>query len=315
MRGLVTGAAGFIGSTLVDRLLLDGHRVVGVDSFTDYYDPARKRRNLSAAQAHERFELHDTDLVVADLTRMLDGIDVVFHVAGQPGLRASWGAGFADYAAANIVATQRLLEACRGVPLDRFVFSSSSSVYGHASERPLPEAAPTAPISPYGATKLAAEHLCAMYGASCGIPTIVLRYFTVYGPRQRPDMAMAKLIDAGLHGTPFALNGDGTQARDFTFVDDVVEATVAAGAAPVERVPAGTVCNIGGGAVTSLSTVAAHVARLVGRAIELDHRPRAAGEPRCTSADTTAARVLLGWTPKVGVIAGLERQITAAREG
>ena len=311
MRGLITGAAGFIGSTLAERLLADGHDVVGVDYFTDYYDPAIKRANIAAACADQRFELVEVDLLEADLAPLLDGVDVVYHLAGQPGVRASWGAGFADYASWNISVTQRLLEACRGLALDRFVFSSSSSVYGQAEHFPTAETVLPAPVSPYGVTKLAAEHLARLYGTNFGVPTVSLRYFTVFGPRQRPDMAMTKLVNAALTGGSFPINGDGSQARDFTFVDDVVAANVLAGATPVDRVGEGSVFNVGGGEVTTLAAIIAHIEDIAGHKIALDHQPRAAGDPNRTGADTTAARTQLGWEPRVTVRAGLERQVAA----
>ncbi len=239
---LVTGAAGFIGSTLTDRLLADGVRVTGVDMFTDYYDPALKRRNLEGALRHPAFHLLELDLGAADLAALPD-VDVVFHQAAQPGVRASWGREFAAYTHHNVLATQRLLERYRNVPLERFVYASSSSVYGDAESYPTPESALPRPFSPYGVTKLAGEHLVLLYGRNFGLPVAALRYFTVYGPRQRPDMAFHRFCRAMLQGEPIAVYGDGKQSRDFTFIADAVEANVRAW----RRAAPQGVYNIGGG--------------------------------------------------------------------
>ena len=303
---LVTGAAGFIGSHLVDRLLAMGRSVIGVDLFTDYYDTSIKRSNLDAARHEARFELVEIDLARDDVDELVEGVDVIFHLAGQPGVRASWGAGFDEYLNRNILATQRLLEACKGKTLERFVFSSSSSVYGAAPRFPTCEADLPAPMSPYGVTKLAAEHLCGLYAQAFGVPTIALRYFTVYGPRQRPDMAMHRLVESALQGTRFPLHGDGSQVRDFTYVDDAVAANVVA--AEVRSEP-GTVLNIGGGAMTALRDVIATIERLTERSIALDHLPIAPGDPARTGADTTRAREILGWAPAVAIDEGLARQV------
>ena len=305
MRALVTGAAGFIGSTLVDRLLAEGHDVVGVDAFTDYYDPDRKRANLDEAAASPAFTLVELDLATDDLAPLLE-VDAVFHLAGQPGVRPSWGEEFVRYVTGNVVATQRLLEAFRARPITRFVNSSSSSVYGDAERFPTPETAMPAPVSPYGVTKLAAEHLCTLYGTSYGVPTVSLRYFTVYGPRQRPDMAMEKLIAVTLAGEAFPRYGDGSQVRDFTFVGDVAAANVLAATGAV---PAGTVMNIGGGEAATLAEVIAIVERLAGRSVTIEALGSARGDARRTSADTSRARDLLGWVPQVSVAEGLERQV------
>src|SRR4051812_32930977 len=220
MRALVTGVAGFIGSTLAEALVGNGDVVVGVDCFTPYYDAAQKRANLQRLAATKQFTLAEADLRTAELPPLLDGVDVVYHQAGQPGVRLSWASGFAEYDSHNIIATQRLLEGARAAGVARVVYASSSSVYGNAPRYPTSEDDLPQPHSPYGVTKLAAEHLCNLYAANWGVHTVSLRYFTVYGPRQRPDMAMHRLIESALAGTPFPLYGDGSAVRDFTFVDD-----------------------------------------------------------------------------------------------
>src|SRR3954447_5448772 len=219
MRALVTGAAGFIGSSLVDALLVRGDSVRGIDCFTPYYGRADKEANLAGALQHHEFELVEADLRTCAIEPLLEGVDVVFHQAAQAGVRLSWADGFADYDGHNILATQRLLEAVKAAGVQRLVYASSSSVYGNAPAYPTNEDDLPRPHSPYGVTKLAAEHLCNLYAANWGVPTVSLRYFTVYGPRQRPDMAMHRLVESALNHTPFPLYGDGSQVRDFTFVE------------------------------------------------------------------------------------------------
>jgi len=306
MRTFVTGVAGFIGSNLADRLLDDGHEVVGVDSFTPYYDAEMKWQHIAAARERSSFELIAADLLTADLDALLDGIDVIFHLAGQPGVRASWGEGFGEYATCNILATQRLLEACRTKKIMRFVNSSSSSVYGNAERYPTKETDRPQPVSPYGVTKLAAEHLATLYGTSFGVPTVSLRYFTVYGPRQRPDMAMHRLVRAAMSGEPFPLNGDGSQARDFTYVGDVVDANIRAA---THGVASGTVLNIGGGSVVTLREVISTIEGLVGAPVPLERRGPALGDPARTGADITAAASVIGWHPQTTVPVGLAHQV------
>ena len=229
----MTGAAGFIGSHLCERLLADGHEVVGIDSFSDYYERERKEQNLSAARAQPNFTLEVVDLVDADLARILDGATVVFHLAGQPGVRPSWGGHFDRYVHDNIVATQRLLESLRESQLQKLVFASSSSVYGDAEMFPTKESALPRPVSPYGMTKLAAEHLTFVYMRNFGIPATSLRYFTVYGPRQRPDMAFCRFMEALVDNEEIEIFGDGEQTREFTYVSDAVDGTVKAASADV----------------------------------------------------------------------------------
>lgn len=306
MQALVTGAAGFIGSTLVDRLLAEGHAVRGVDGFVPFYAEADKRANLAGAAASPAFELVEADLRDADLEPLLDGVDVVFHLAAQAGVRSSWAERFADYLDLNVLSTQRLLEACKSRALDRLVYASSSSVYGQAARYPTDEGDVPAPHSPYGVTKLAGEHLCSLYGANHGVPTVSLRYFTVYGPRQRPDMALHRLVEHGLDGTAFPLYGDGRQQREFTFVDDVVRATTLAATADVAP---GTVVNVAGGSETLLSELVDLVGEALGRPVSLDRKPAAPGDVARTGGSTERARRLLGWSPEVGLREGVAAQV------
>jgi len=266
----VTGAAGFIGSHLAERLLAAGWEVVGVDCFTDYYPRAAKEANLEGLRGQPGFRLVEMDLNSAALGALLQGIDTVFHQAGQPGVRASWGRSFEPYLRSNILATQALLEAALHLkrPLRRFVFASSSSVYGDAPQLPVREDTLPQPISPYGVTKLAAEHLCSLY-TRLGVPAVSLRYFTVYGPRQRPDMAFHRFIRAVLEGREIEIHGDGEQTRDFTYVMDIVDANLSAAAAPAERV-VGRVYNLGGGSRVTVNEVIAIVEGAAGRPAVVD---------------------------------------------
>ncbi len=300
---LVTGVAGFIGSTLADRLLQDGHAVVGVDALTDYYAPELKRRNLGELLGRPGFSFHEENLLSANLGERLRGIDVVFHLAAQPGVRKSWGGTFATYLDNNVAATQRLLEAVRDVPITRFVFASSSSVYGTATDLPVRESTLPQPISPYGVTKLAAEHLCGVYANAFGVPAVSLRYFTVYGPRQRPDMAFNRFVRAMVEGDQIELYGDGEQTRDFTFVSDAVAATVAAADADLDG---GRVYNVGGGSRVSVNHVIGLLERIIGKQARISRRPAQAGDARDTFADCSAARADLGYQPAVALNAGLE---------
>ena len=306
-RVLVTGAAGFIGSTLVDTLLAAGHRVVGIDSFSDYYDPACKRANIAAARANRRFELLATDLIEADLDELLDGVDTVFHLAGQPGVRASWGTSFPTYVQQNLLVTQRLLEALVRHPVPT-VMASTSSVYGDGADGPLPEDARLRPVSPYGMTKAAAEQLIAVYRQDQGVPVVILRYFTVFGPRQRPDMAFHRFIDALESDRPMQLYGTGDQSRDFTYVDDVVAATVAAAGAP------SAVYNIGGGNPASVNDALAILESLTRTEARVVRKPRARGDADRTWADTTLARHELAWRPRTSLADGLAAQVANYRE-
>ena len=306
MRAVVTGAAGFIGSTLAERLVADGHRVTGVDCFTGYYPREHKERNLAGLRGDPLFDLHDIDLRSDDLSGVLDGVEVVFHQAGQPGVRHSWSAGFNDYLTHNVLATQRLLEASAQAGLRRFVHASSSSVYGNAVRYPTAETDLPLPHSPYGVTKLAGEHLCGLYGANYGVPTVALRYFTVFGPRQRPDMAIHRLIESAINRVAFKLYGDGSQVRDFTFVDDVVEANLLAGTADLDP---GVVLNICGGAAISMNELIASVGDAVGREVVVEPGEAQAGDVQRTGGTAELANKLLGWFPRHGVASGLQAQV------
>lgn len=308
MHALVTGAAGFIGSNLVEALLAGGHTVRGVDCFTPYYDPGLKRANLAEIAA-PGFELVEADLRHADLGPLLAGADVVFHEAAHPGVAASWSA-LPDYLEHNVVVTQRLLEAVRDTGTRRLVHASSSSVYGNAPRYPTTEDDLPAPASPYGVTKLAAEHLCGAYAAEWGVPTVSLRYFTVFGPRQRPDMAVHRLCDAALTGASFPRAGDGEQVREMTFVADIVAATIAAATADL---PPGSVLNVAGGAEITLNGLVALVGELAGRDVAVEERPARRGDARRNAGATQRARSLLGWEPAVGLRDGVARQLAWQR--
>ena len=304
MRALVTGAAGFVGSHLSDRLIEQGHEVVGIDCFTDYYPRAVKESNLSSPRSRAGFSFVDSSIQEASWPALLDGVTHVFHLAAQAGVRSSWGRDFAVYTAANIDATQVLLEACRDHPLERFVYASSSSVYGDHVAIPMREDARPRPLSPYGVTKLAAEHLCMLYHENCGVPAVALRYFTVYGPRQRPDMAFHRFLSAMLADRPISLYGDGEQTRDFTFVEDAVTATVGA----AERGTAGVVYNIGGGSRVSMNRVIEVLARCTGRIPEVRRGAPQQGDMRDTFADTARARADLEFVPRVSLEAGIHAE-------
>lgn len=306
-RYLVTGCAGFIGSHLVEALLDRRHKVVGVDLFTDYYPRRLKETNLAPARNRHGFSLVEADLSAAPLAPLLAGVAGVFHLAAQPGVRGSWGDSFADYAQNNLLATQRLFEAAAGAGV-RVVFASSSSIYGNAEAYPTPEDARPHPVSPYGVTKLGCEHLAQAYVASLGLDVVALRYFTVYGPKQRPDMAFARIVGALAVGGIFHVNGTGEQSRDFTYVDDAVAATIAA----MEAAPTGAVYNVGGGTEASLREVIELCERLSGRRLDVRYEPQAAGDVRRTAAHTSRIRSELGWEPRTSLAEGLAAQLAWA---
>jgi UDP-glucuronate 4-epimerase len=305
VRALVTGAAGFVGSHLVEALVARGDTVVGVDSFTPYYDVAQKRAN-AAALAGPAVEFVDADLRVTAIEPMLDGIDVVFHQSAQPGVRLSWSSGFREYVEQNVIVTQRLLDAVHTAGARRFVYASSSSAYGHQDRYPTREDALPAPFSPYGVTKLAAEHLCGVYAANWKLPTVALRYFTVFGPRQRPDMSIHRLCESALGRGTFPLFGDGGQIREFTYVDDIVAGNLAAS---VSDVAPGTVINLAGGAEITLADLIVMVGDVAGVPVDVEPRPPEPGDSRRNGGAIDRARDLLGWEPKVSLRAGIEAQL------
>jgi UDP-glucose 4-epimerase len=304
MRALVTGAAGFIGSHLTEALLERGAAVVGLDCFTDYYPRSIKEANLAVNRAHPRFTFVEGALQSTDLGALLDGVTHVFHLAAQAGVRKSWGRDFRVYTEHNVDATQGLLEACVGRPLAKLVYASSSSLYGDAGVIPMREDALPQPVSPYGVTKLAAEQLCYLYSVNHGVPATSVRYFTVYGPRQRPDMAFHRFIRAALAGQPVVIYGDGEQTRDFTYVTDAVAATMAA----AERGVPGRAYNVGGGSRVTVNHVLDILGRLAGRPLDVRREPPQKGDMRDTYADTTLARQDLGFAPAVSLQQGLESE-------
>jgi nucleoside-diphosphate-sugar epimerase len=292
---------------LCEHLLSQGDDVVGIDSFTDYYDLRLKERNLQAALQSERFTLHREDLLEAPLAERFEGADVIYHLAGQPGVRPSWGADFGTYVSRNILATQTVLEAARTSAPTKVVYASSSSVYGDAEAYPTAETLRPQPVSPYGVTKLAAEHLCELYRTSFALPTASLRFFTVYGPRQRPDMAFSRLVTAGLRGELFELYGDGGQTRDFTYVGDIVRALRGAALSDFTGV-----ANIGGGSRTSMNEVLAIISSLAGEPL-IRRLPKQRGDVRDTAADTQVAFEGFGYVPQVGLREGLALMVEAER--
>lgn len=304
MKALVTGVAGFIGSHLTTALLERGTEVVGIDCFTDYYPRAVKEANLAENRSRQGFSFVETRIQDADLNGLLDGVTHVFHLAAQAGVRKSWGRDFQVYTSNNVDASQQLLEACVGRLIHRFVYASSSSLYGDNVSIPMREDALPQPVSPYGVTKLAAEQLGYLYHVNHGVPATALRYFTVYGPRQRPDMAFHRFIRASLEGTPITLYGDGEQTRDFTFVADAVAATVAAG----DRGVSGRAYNVGGGSRVSMNQVIDIIGRIAGRPLDVRREPAQKGDMRDTYADTSLARADLGFSPSVTLEQGIEAE-------
>lgn len=303
---IVTGAAGFIGSHLVEALLKQGEQVIGIDQFNDYYNPALKQKNISHFENHPAFKLIKGDIQSLDWSTLLVDVDVVYHQAAQAGVRASWGQGFRAYTERNISATQVLLEAAKDAKhLKRLVFASTSSVYGDAETLPTHESACPQPVSPYGITKLAAERLCWLYYKNFGVPCTALRYFTVYGPRQRPDMAFHKFFKLISQDRAIPIYGDGQQTRDFTFIDDVIAANLAAATVP-EAV--GEIFNIGGGSRVVLAEVLDTMEKVVGRSISRDHIQTAMGDARHTAADVSKAQRILGYQPQVSLVDGLTQE-------
>jgi len=303
MRALVTGCAGFIGSNLVDKLLDMGYEVVGIDCFTDYYPREIKEANIAGALHNPNFRLIEKNILDIDKGDVPQ-VEYVFHQAAQAGVRASWGKSFEIYSRNNIEATQRLLEYCKEVKIKKFVYASSSSVYGRA-ELPMREDSLVRPESPYGVTKLAGENLCNLYHKNYDIPTIALRYFTVYGPRQRPDMAIHRFVRAILNGEEITIFSDGNQTRDFTYVDDVIEATLLAANSDLT----GEVINVGGGDRVSVKILIGKLEEVTGMKALVRYIETQKGDVRDTLADIRKAKDLLSWEPKVKIDTGLKRYI------
>jgi nucleoside-diphosphate-sugar epimerase len=307
MKCLVTGAAGFIGSHLSEALIKRGNEVRGVDCFTDYYAKNLKLANLTELKNRREFEFVEADITSDTVSKYVKDVDIVFHLAAQPGVRASWGASFSHYIKDNIAATQRLLEAAKEVHLKRFIYASSSSIYGDAERFPTPEDTTPSPNSPYGATKFEAELLCNVYRKNFGVPTVVLRYFTVYGPRQRPDMAFNRFISAIQRGEEVVVFGDGSQGRDFTFVLDTVAATcLSAEAEP------GSTYNVGTGSTITVNEVLSILERIIGKQAKIRREPAAPGDVRMTCAETSKIERELGFHPKIKIEEGLRKQVEAS---
>lgn len=308
MRCFVTGAAGFIGSTLSETLLAEGHEVTGIDCFIDYYPRSIKEANLERPRSFDKFRFIEGNLLQLDLPQLFEGADWIFHLAAQAGVRASWGDEFSIYTNNNILASQRVLEAARDQrvqpSLKKIVYASSSSVYGHAETLPTLESMRPQPISPYGVSKLAAEHLMVLYQKEFSVPTMSVRYFTVYGPRQRPDMAFNRFIKAALRGEQIEIYGDGEQSRDFTFVADAVAATIGA----AKCVETGLVCNVGGGSRARVNDVLKLIEEIVGSPLNINRVARQAGDAKHTAADTTLARKTIGFNPKYTLAEGLKAE-------
>jgi UDP-glucuronate 4-epimerase len=303
MRVVVTGAAGFIGSHLSERLLAQGHEVVGVDSFTDYYSRAAKERNLETARQDRRFKFTDVDLADDDLLPALEGAEVIYHLAGRPGVRAAM-MQFDHYWRENVLATHRLLEAVKDRGLKCIVYAGSSSVYGDAEVFPTAETALPAPLSPYGVTKLAGEHLAYVYWKNFQVPAVRLRYFSVYGPRMRPDLMLSRAMQAMFEGSIFDVYGDGEQTREFTYVADAVEGTILA----AERGAPGELYNLGGGSSVTVNHALDLLAEIAGMQLKRRHVERQAADHRNAGASITRARLTLGWEPRTALRDGLTRQ-------
>lgn len=307
MKVVVTGAAGFIGSALCRALVAQDVQVTGIDKFTPYYSPEQKWRNVAALQANPGFTLIHEDILEADLSALFADATVVFHLAGQPGVRTSWADGFDEYVTENVCTTQRVLEAARRHGNIRVVYASSSSVYGNAVSYPCRETDRPAPFSPYGVTKLAGEHLAVLYAKNYDVPTVSLRFFTVYGPGQRPEMAMSQMIDAALTGSTFTLFAATGAIRDFTYVDDVVRAVILAGSTP--DLSAGLVANVCGGDPATMAEVCDCLRSIVGGDFPMAKAPVVAGDVLRTGGDSRVARESLGWEPRTRLFDGLLQQV------
>jgi nucleoside-diphosphate-sugar epimerase len=308
MRCLITGVAGFIGSSLADKLLAEGHEVVGIDCFVDYYPKEIKLRNLVAASENPNFKFIEKNLLDESLAKDVEGIEYIYHQAAQAGVRASWGKTFLSYSDNNVLGTQKLLELASSEQLKKslkkIVFASSSSIYGDAETLPTLETMRPQPVSPYGVTKLASENLMVLYSKVFKVPTASLRYFTVYGPRQRPDMAFNRFIKAAIKGEEISVYGDGEQSRDFTFISDIVDANISAATSPTKEL----VFNIGGGSRVTVNQVLAKIENIVGKKINVKYLESQAGDARHTAADTSLAKKELGYQPKVSLDQGLAEE-------
>jgi len=310
MRSLVTGAAGFIGANLCRRLLAEGHEVVGIDCFSDYYPREVKEARVAPLRDHPRMTLVEADILAGDLVALGRGADFIFHQAAQAGVRASWGETFSIYTDNNVLATQRVLEAARRIAPRKVVYASSSSVYGEGRERPTRESDPKRPLSPYGVTKLAGEHLCHLYYVNYGVPTVSLRYFTVYGPLGRPDMSVWKFTEAILRGQPLVVYGDGTQSRGFTHVDDVVEANLRAAHSRYTD----TAFNVGGAGSATVNELIAMIEGILGKKAQVTHEPFAKGDARKTLADMSRTRRMLGLERLIPLEEGLPGAVLSIRD-
>jgi nucleoside-diphosphate-sugar epimerase len=309
MRCLVTGVAGFIGSHLAERLLADGHEVVGIDAFIDYYPRSMKERYIERIRSYKSFTFIEGNLLDLSLIPLLEGVDYIFHQAAQAGVRASWGRSFSIYTDCNILATQRLLDTLvvTGQQIKRFVYASSSSVYGNTRVLPVSETTNPQPISPYGVTKLAGEHLCQLYYHNFGIPTVALRYFTVYGPRQRPDMAFHRFCKAIIDHKPIHVFDDGTQTRDFTYIDDIIEANIRAATFETQ----GTVMNIAGGSRVTVREVISLLEEISCTKIQVLFEEKQHGDVRDTFADISNAQRLIDYRPLTSLREGLPQELHA----
>lgn len=304
MKCVVTGVAGFIGSHLTERLLGEGHEVFGVDRFLENYPRPFKESNLARLMGSSQFQFIEGDLMEIEVAKLLRGASYVFHLAAQPGVRTSWGREFSQYSHNNILATQFLLEHCKGLQIQKFVYASSSSVYGDTEDLPIREEGLTRPVSPYGVSKLAAEHLCYLYWKAYQVPTVSLRYFTVYGPRQRPDMFFHIFMRSLLRNEKFSLYDDGEQSRDFTFCADIVEGTLAAAFYP----GAGEIFNLGGGDQITILEAVKLVEKISGKKARIEQLDRQKGDVKHTRAEIARAKEKLGFAPRVGLEDGLAQE-------
>lgn len=303
---IVTGGCGFIGSHLCEALLALGHEVTVLDNFTDYYPRRFKESNIGELKKKKNFSLVEEDLMDIDLNHHIRGTDVVFHLAAQPGVRTSWGSFFEVYLKNNVLATQRLLETLKKEGVSRLVYASSSSVYGNAEQLVTDENSPTKPVSPYGVTKLAGENLCNLYHKNWRIPVVSLRFFTVYGPRQRPDMGFHRFIKSAIEGSEIVVYGDGYQSRDFTYVADAVQACIAA---MDEEITAGSIFNVGGGTQATVRETIEMIAKLTDPDLKIRFSKFEAGDVMHTSADCSKAREFLKFDPKMNLYEGLRKEV------